>query len=326
MLISIVVPIYNKENYIERCLNSLKKQEYKEIEIIMVNDGSNDSSEEKCKLFLEDSRFKLLNKTNGGLVSAVISGIMASKGKYICFVDADDFVGEDFILNFINNLKDDYDIVSLGFNYFKNNIKTPFVLNDIIINDTSMLIKSFIITNNLELDNSFFIARWNKMYKKDVLMSAISNYSQIKDLSIGEDTLLNYFVLLNNPSINSVSKVNSYYYDISTDSMGRKRDNYTKYLYIINKTLSVIAQFSKYQEFEYIKYCLIYIISMNYINSNSKTKDSKTVKEIMHNNFYNSSLLFLAKRIKFNFKSKIKFLILKFKMSKIYIFLQNIKK
>lgn len=97
-LISIVVPIYNVEKYLEKCINSIIIQTYKNIEIILVNDGSTDSSGKICDIYLKkDKRIKVVHKKNGGLSDARNVGIENAKGKYIAFIDSDDFIDSDFI-------------------------------------------------------------------------------------------------------------------------------------------------------------------------------------------------------------------------------------
>ena len=97
-LISIVVPIYNVEKYLEKCINSIIIQTYKNIEIILVNDGSTDSSGKICDIYLKiDKRIKVVHKKNGGLSDARNVGIENAKGKYIAFIDSDDFLDSDFI-------------------------------------------------------------------------------------------------------------------------------------------------------------------------------------------------------------------------------------
>ena len=93
LLISIIIPVYNAEKYLEQCLNSIKNQTYKNFEVIIVNDGSKDSSEVICKRFSEDdSRFRYFTKSNGGVSSARNFGLDNTNGHYITFIDGDDWV------------------------------------------------------------------------------------------------------------------------------------------------------------------------------------------------------------------------------------------
>lgn len=94
--ISIIVPIYNMEKYLERCVDSILAQTYENLEIILVNDGSSDSSPEICDRYAEkDSRIKVVHKTNGGLSSARNAGLDIATGDYIGFVDSDDYISSD---------------------------------------------------------------------------------------------------------------------------------------------------------------------------------------------------------------------------------------
>ena len=96
--ISIIVPVYNVEKYVKKCLESISNQTYKNIEIIIVNDGATDSSESICKEFVEsEDRAKLYTKENGGLSSARNHGIKFATGKYVLFIDSDDYIDEGMV-------------------------------------------------------------------------------------------------------------------------------------------------------------------------------------------------------------------------------------
>ena len=97
--ISIVVPVYNVEKYLQRCINSILSQEYMNYEIILVDDGSTDKSGRICDEFLNE-RIKVIHKSNGGLSSARNAGMEIATGKYIMFLDSDDFIEKDCLLAF----------------------------------------------------------------------------------------------------------------------------------------------------------------------------------------------------------------------------------
>ena len=95
--ISVIVPIYNAEKYLERCVKSLIAQTFHDIEILLIDDGSTDASSILCaRLKKEDSRIRILHKPNGGLSSARNAGLLAASGAFIGFVDADDTVSPTF--------------------------------------------------------------------------------------------------------------------------------------------------------------------------------------------------------------------------------------
>ena len=97
-MVSIVVPVYNAENYLKKCVDSLIQQTYKDIEIILVNDGSTDSSLSICHEYQKiDDRISVIDKENGGASSARNAGIKAAKGDYIMFADSDDFTDKEWV-------------------------------------------------------------------------------------------------------------------------------------------------------------------------------------------------------------------------------------
>ena len=101
-LVSIIVPIFNVENYLEFCLDSISKQLYDNLEVLLINDGSTDNSVKIAKHYVKnDSRFILYNKENGGSSSARNFGLDRINGEFICFIDSDDYISENFISDFI---------------------------------------------------------------------------------------------------------------------------------------------------------------------------------------------------------------------------------
>lgn len=97
-MISVIVPVYNSANYLDKCIQSILNQTYKNFELLLVNDGSIDDSLDICHLYaLKDERVKVIDKPNGGVSSARNAGIDNAKGEWITFVDSDDWVHEDFL-------------------------------------------------------------------------------------------------------------------------------------------------------------------------------------------------------------------------------------
>ena len=111
-MISVIVPVYNVEEYLKECLDSIKNQTFTDFEVILVNDGSTDNSQEICKLYCEqDSRFCLINQENKGQSIARNIGVAESKGKFIVFIDSDDIVRVDMLDQLMNYMSDEIDIV-----------------------------------------------------------------------------------------------------------------------------------------------------------------------------------------------------------------------
>lgn len=110
-IISVIVPVYNSERYLSNCLDSILAQVYKNFEIVLVNDGSTDKSGDICEFYSEkDRRIKYLKKNNGGVSSARNLGIKKAEGKYLTFIDADDWVEENFLGELYNTIKNNAQI------------------------------------------------------------------------------------------------------------------------------------------------------------------------------------------------------------------------
>lgn len=105
MKFSIVIPVYNVEKYISKCLESIKNQTYDNFEVIIVNDGSKQNEEKIIKKYLKDSRFKYIKKENGGISEARNVGIKEISGDYLIFIDSDDYIQKDLLKRFNKELK-----------------------------------------------------------------------------------------------------------------------------------------------------------------------------------------------------------------------------
>lgn len=165
-MISIIIPVYNVEKYLERCVNSVLKQSYNDLEIILVDDGSTDNSGKICDRFKKkDDRIIVIHQRNQGLSAARNIGITKANGEYIAFVDSDDYILDDMYETLYKNLiKNDADISICKYQCVSENQKIDFSLdsNNIIIMDK---VKAM---NELLLDKTITNHAWNKLYKKDI--------------------------------------------------------------------------------------------------------------------------------------------------------------
>lgn len=166
-LISIVVPIFNVEKYLNRCIKSLTAQTYLNIEIILVDDGSTDSSSYLAEQWkLRDKRIAVIHKKNGGLSDARNQGIKISNGKYICFVDSDDFVDCRFVeilynTAIISNTK----IAAIGFQY---TFTEKEQMNNVKIDLTTEIFKTEDAISYLYTNDKYANFAWNKLYLKEL--------------------------------------------------------------------------------------------------------------------------------------------------------------
>lgn len=110
--ISVIVPVYNTEMYLRECIESVLFQTFSDFELLLINDGSTDSSGNICDEYAEkDSRVRVFHKENGGVTSARKLGILKSRGEYIFLLDADDYIYKNSLANLFTNMKEDYDLV-----------------------------------------------------------------------------------------------------------------------------------------------------------------------------------------------------------------------
>lgn len=166
--ISIVVPIYNVENYLDKCISSIVNQTYGELEIILVDDGSKDNSSKICDEWKEkDSRIKVIHKENGGLSSARNAGLEVATGEYIMFEDSDDWLVNDIVEKCVARIEnDDSDMVIFG--YRKVDEEGKDLGNFTFGNDTYSREELSEQLHKRILEMSFGYA-WNKLYRLAVI-------------------------------------------------------------------------------------------------------------------------------------------------------------
>ena len=130
-VVSVIIPVYNQEKYLDAAYTCLAAQSYSNLELIFVNDGSTDTSLEMLQGYAaQDRRVKIIDKPNGGLVDATLSGIAAVTGDFICFLDPDDQYGSDFVKFFMSIMDDNCDFVAAGIYSEKDSIRTPIYLRE----------------------------------------------------------------------------------------------------------------------------------------------------------------------------------------------------
>lgn len=201
-LISVIVPIYKVEQYLDNCIDSLISQSHKNLEIILVDDGSPDNCPKKCDEWAQkDTRIKVIHKKNGGLSSARNAGLDIAKGDYYAFVDSDDWIEHTMYADMIKILKTyNVDFVAGKINcYLEDKDKfIPFMENSdryIIKNDklfSKEEYRKLIISNRIES------AVWNKLYRKEYIDNL-----RFKEGRLYEDYLFSYY---------ATKRMNSMYY------------------------------------------------------------------------------------------------------------------
>ena len=183
-MISIIVPAYNIAPYIERCLDSIIAQTYKNIEIIVVNDGSTDGTADIINKYATfDERIIPVHKSNGGVSSARFTGIEIAKGDYIGFVDGDDYIEPDMYERLINNaLTHNADISHCGHKMvFPDRINYFYNTNKLVLQNKIKGLNDLISGEYIEP------GLCNKLYKKELFADLLNNKLVPEDIKINED-------------------------------------------------------------------------------------------------------------------------------------------
>lgn len=213
LLISIIIPVYNVEDYLEKCLDSVINQTYKNLEIILIDDGSTDTSGKICDQYaLQDKRIKVVHQKNGGVSVARNAGLSLVKGKYLTFIDSDDYVHPEY-LEYLINLLTSYKatISSCGYKYiYPAKTKEYFVEEKIRVMDSMEALKRMLYQSGF--NNSL----WGKLYCIELFTGILFPKDKIH-----EDLDVMYKILLKAKKIVS-GEMPYYNYVQSSGSLMRK--------------------------------------------------------------------------------------------------------
>lgn len=258
--ISVIVPVYQVEKYVVNCIESICNQTYTNLEIILVDDGSKDKSGQICDSYSKkDSRIQVIHKINGGLSDARNYGIDRATGEYICFIDSDDMIAQNYIEKLFNLLKkENADIAICDYQevYSKDEIKVGKEAKKICNFSSYEAIKELYNDN----DNVKMVVTWNKLYKTAL-------FSQIR-FPVGklhEDEFTTYKLFYNAKKI-VVTNEKLYYY-VKRDGSIMRQKYYLKRLDILNAYEERMNFFKEHHEEELYKltfqhYC--YTINVHY--------------------------------------------------------------
>ena len=220
--ISIIVPVYNVEKYVETCIDSIKSQSFNEFEAIIVDDGSKDSSIAICeKLISGDARFKILHKENGGLMSAWKYGLQRATGEYVGFVDSDDWIDPDMFFVLSKSIQEhDADIVISGYVTEDNKLRNRWTRDRQYIYEgesiKSDFLKDYCCSYFHSVSNPS-ICRWDKLYKRDILLQNIDYFNE--KVSLAEDFNTNVPVILDARKIVLLPNFTPYHYRFNPKSI-----------------------------------------------------------------------------------------------------------
>ena len=279
VLITVVLPIYNVEKYLPKCIDSILEQSYKNLEILLINDGSTDNCEEICKQRARlDSRIKIIKQENQGLSEARNTGIKNATGDYICFVDSDDYIHKDFVkLLFEDIVKNNSDISVCDFWYVNEN-GDKWTKRE----------KKASIYTNIEAIKDILIGRketevmtWNKLYKLSLFKDNKIFFPKGK---LHEDKFTTYKLYYYASKVSLISEKLYYYLQRENSIMGSKFNiRRLDAIEAVNETIAFCKKNDIKMENELEAYeamTKIYIID-NMIRANFDRKEiNKLIKEV----------------------------------------------
>lgn len=255
--ISVIIPVYNVEKYLNRCLKTVVEQTLKEIEIILIDDGSNDSSLKICQQYKNnDSRIKIFSKKNEGLGLTRNYGINKASGEYIAFLDSDDYIELDFYEKLYKNIKKNNTDAVFG------NIKLctkngQIRQNDVIpFKNKIVTAKKYIynllhVPDKLEYGKKYMgMCVWRALYKRKIIeKNQIKFESERKYIS--EDILFNIDFCMASNKISFVENA-YYYYCYNNGSLTKtyRTDRFEKDIILYKE---IIRRLKKYNQYEYVK-------------------------------------------------------------------------
>lgn len=214
-LVSVIVPIYNMDSFLRRCVASIMNQTLRELEIILVNDGSTDTSSDIIReMALADSRVKVINQVNQGVSAARNAGLKVAKGKYIGFVDSDDYIEPDMYSTMLQEMKlHKADLIICGYRYVNDLEEYRYVDFSKI---PTLMNKTVFFKYLFNTPRTIGGAVWNKLFIKNKIVSLFD-----KNISISEDWMFVSKYALNCQSIRFVGG-NYYNVFLNSDSATRQ--------------------------------------------------------------------------------------------------------
>lgn len=289
-LISIIVPIFNSEMYINKCIESILKQSYTNFELILINDGSTDNSESEClKYVYNDKRVLYFKQKNKGASEARNKGMEKSSGDYICFIDSDDFISLDYLNDFgihdSSNMT--YDIIFQGLYHVKCNKKTKNKITSRNYNEEEVIDAIYYLEKK---DNFGYTPI--KLFKAEIIKTNNLQFSQ--DLHISEDLEFTLKFCFYASKIKIVAKYN-YFYIQNSNSLSHNKIEYSQLKKrniqlkkisnkIIDKFKAESHPYSKYIKQRYITgyvQAIITLYNSRDHNLKDKIRDISVIKKIM---------------------------------------------
>lgn len=304
-LITIIIPVYNVEKYLKRCLDSILSQKESDFEVLLVDDGSTDISGSICDLYAQqDLRIHVFHKENGGVSSARNVGLNNAKGEWVLFIDADDWISENYLQ--LNNIDDDIDVIQKSYCIIQEEAEEKRKFN---------YVKSSILDTRNKLYRFFLNKRNNALWDKFIRRKTIGNVRFDTTKSIGEDFLF-FLRILHKIKKYSFSSCGNYCYLLRSGSAMRKINNDTsKYISILRSNIQDIIKICTGTQSKTIIYPLLSIsyvnllVSDKYINK-LNSDDVDLISLVLRNTKITSSFRLISMRnLILIFLTRVKFIL-----------------
>lgn len=295
--VSIIVPVYNAQEYLATCVDSLRKQLYPQIEIILVDDGSTDNSGLMCDAYEEeDARIHVYHKSNSGVSAARNFGIERATGEYILFVDADDSIDPDTVMENVEQAEiNDAELVIFSFRYYMmddHNLISN-LLDHGFVGESDEFFQDYFIPI---IDHELLNPPWNKLIRRSLLEENCIRFN--REFSICEDMAFSTEVL---KASHKIVLNNHMYYNYCLKSQGslvfRFHDNYFEALsYFYQQAQDYCEQFDHNENQKQKLYSLFASLGMMYIKQIcckkewSKSYQVERIKKILMNSEFRSAL------------------------------------
>ena len=219
-IVSVIVPVYNVDKYISECINSIVDQTYKKLDIILIDDGSTDNSGLICDEYKDfDDRIRVIHKKNGGAASAKNVGLDLVKGKYVCFVDSDDYLSKDYVEKLLKNMIENNSDISecLFFNLYKDKKSNESFYSQNRVFSSEQYLEQYI----KDWKSSLF---WNKLFKTEVINSIRFK----KEKRCIDDEFFTYKVILNSKRISKLDESLYFYRQRKSSAINNSKNNNQK--------------------------------------------------------------------------------------------------
>ena len=284
MFFSIIVPVYNVEKYLKECVDSILRQTYTDYELILVDDGSKDSSGDICDEYAnQDSRIQVVHKKNGGLSSARNAGTKIAQGEYIVYIDSDDYVMRDDFLQLLYKKSNGADIVLYKHQKFidgENTLQLCAYSYAGIQDEQSFTEKMEILVKG----DAYYGMAWIKSIKRSLI---VERGIAFEEGLLGEDMEWYYHVVTAAKTMSVIDEpCIAYRQRVGSITSSTKRKNLTDFIYILEKWSKYVKDEIEDERLQAVlfgsmaKYYSNMFITYNRVNDKSKKQDIKRIKDL----------------------------------------------